>query len=144
MSVFLLVGCKKNEPVVLPIVNTGSYSINAGVVTCGGEVTNAGNGVISDRGICYMAGNSSPSISNSLIRAGNGTGDNTETAVVNWIGRGLLHTGRLVVSAGAGVVCSLGGPTIGKVAAYLVCKNTEPKDTVKGYRCCNCGKEFSA
>ena len=77
VSVFLLVGCKKNEPVVLPTVNTGSYSINAGVVTCGGEVTNAGNGVISDRGICYMAGSSSPSISNSLIRAGNGTGDFT-------------------------------------------------------------------
>lgn len=69
---------------------------------------------------------------------------NTETAVINWVGRGLLHAGRLALSAGAGIVGSIGGPNTGKIAAYQTWRNTEPTTAFEGYRCCECGKEFSA
>lgn len=66
---------------------------------------------------------------------------NTEAAIGNYVGRGLIHIGRGLLAAGAMTVGSIGGPTTGKAAGYTVWKNTEP-GAFHGHRCCNCGKEF--
>jgi len=66
---------------------------------------------------------------------------NTEAAIENYVGRGLVHIGRGLLTAGTMTVASIGGPTFSKVAAYSVWKNTDP-GSFHGHRCCNCGKEF--
>ena len=69
---------------------------------------------------------------------------NTETAVGNWIERGVINAGRGVVSAGAGVIMSIFHPSMGSAAAAKTWQNTKPSEQFKGYHCCNCGKDFSA
>lgn len=68
---------------------------------------------------------------------------NTEVSVVNYAGRAILQGGRFVLAAGAGMVAHLFSPSSSHGVAHSVLHNTEPGE-FKGYRCCNCGKEFSA
>lgn len=76
MSLLLIgmVSCRKDEPVQLASVTTGSHSVSGSVVTCNGEVTSDGGGTVTERGICYVLGSSSPSTSNSTLRSGTGVG----------------------------------------------------------------------
>lgn len=68
---------------------------------------------------------------------------NTEVAVENYVGRGLIHAGRLVLAEGIAVVVGIFNPKAGHMAGHAVLHNTEP-GKFKGYHCCNCGKDFSA
>jgi len=66
---------------------------------------------------------------------------NTEAAIENYVGRGLVNVGRGVLAFGAATIGAIGGPIIGQGAGYTVWKNTDPGD-FHGHRCCYCGKEF--
>lgn len=66
---------------------------------------------------------------------------NTEAAIDNYVGRGMVNIGRAALAIGASLIGSLGGPTTGKVFAMGTWKNTDPGE-FKGHRCCNCGEEF--
>lgn len=70
---------------------------------------------------------------------------NTEAAVINWVGRGLLNAGRGVLALGAGLIGGIIMPGGGAGAlGSKTWQNTKPTTPFNGYRCCNCGKEFSA
>lgn len=69
---------------------------------------------------------------------------NTEAVISNWVGRGVINTGRAALSVGAALVGGLFMKSGG--ASYLgskVWKATAPSESFNGYRCCECGKEFS-
>lgn len=67
---------------------------------------------------------------------------NTEYAIGNWVKRGFINAGRLVLTAGAGMIGSLSSPNNGKVFSYQVWKNTAPSEFFDGYHCCNCKRDF--
>lgn len=76
---------------------------------------------------------------------------NTEILIGNFAGRAAIDTIRVVAAGGAGVLGFLGGGLLnhgmghklGEGAAKEVWKKTDPGE-FKGYKCCNCKKEFSA
>ena len=67
---------------------------------------------------------------------------NTELAVTNWVERGVVNTGRAVISVGAALAGSIFGP-YGAYFGKRVWETTKQED-LKGYHCCNCGTDFSA
>lgn len=67
---------------------------------------------------------------------------NTELAVTNLIERGMVNTGRAVLSVGAALAGSIFGPA-GAYFGKRVWETTK-QEKLKGYHCCNCGKDFSA
>lgn len=70
----LLIAC--NEKGKLPTVTTGIYTTYPGskTVKCEGYVETDGGEVVMDRGICYMAGYSTPTITDNSVNAGSGKG----------------------------------------------------------------------
>lgn len=66
---------------------------------------------------------------------------NTEVAVGNYVGRGLVNIGRFALAAGATMVVGFFNHTAGHGAGHAVIHNTDP-GTFYGHRCCVCGKEF--
>lgn len=66
---------------------------------------------------------------------------NTEAAIENYVERGIVNIGRVLLTAGATTVGSLVNPVIAQGSGREVWKNTEPGE-FHGHRCCNCGKEF--
>lgn len=68
---------------------------------------------------------------------------NTETAISNYVSRGALNAGRAVLALTAGLAATIISPNHGGPTASEVYKKTNPGE-FKGYRCCECGKEFSA
>ena len=69
---------------------------------------------------------------------------NTEAAVENWVGRGIVNIGRGGLALLGGVAMSVFHPGGGGHAAHTIWENTKPSESFKGYRCCSCGREFSA
>ena len=67
---------------------------------------------------------------------------NTEVAIGNYVGRGIINVGRAALTLGAYVVGGLAGPTTGKTFGYGTWKNTDPGE-FEGHHCCNCGKDFT-
>ncbi|MBQ2187877.1 MAG: hypothetical protein II401_04900 [Bacteroidales bacterium] len=68
-----------NEDVTIPTVTTNNVSdITTTTATCGGNVTSAGNGTVSARGVCWST-TSNPTISNSHTTNGSGTGTFTSS-----------------------------------------------------------------
>lgn len=70
----LLAAC--NEKGKLPTVTTGKYTAFTGskTVQCEGYVVTDGGDPVVDRGICYMPGTGTPTISNQHVGAGSGKG----------------------------------------------------------------------
>ena len=66
---------------------------------------------------------------------------NTEVVVGNYVGRGLVNTGRFALAAGAAMVVGLFNHTAGHAAGHAVMHNTDPGE-FHGHRCCECGREF--
>lgn len=77
--IFVALGCteKESETYTVPTVSTGSNTIyeESLSVTCYGNVINNGGTVVTDRGICYMSGNGTPTISNDKVSGGSGNGE---------------------------------------------------------------------
>ncbi|WP_169578062.1 beta strand repeat-containing protein [Rudanella lutea] len=79
--------CTGNTPlaVQLPatlatVTTTAPSDIRPNRATLGGNVTNDGGGAISERGVVYITGTSTPTISNTKIMSGTGTGAFSVTA----------------------------------------------------------------
>lgn len=68
---------------------------------------------------------------------------NTEVSVSRQVGRCLLNIGRCALAIGANVCASAFNPSAGHAASHSVWRGTDPGD-LKGHKCCNCGKYFSA
>ena len=68
---------------------------------------------------------------------------NTEVAVGNWVERGAINAGRVIIAAGAGILGGLVNRAGGGYFATRVWNSTKQED-LKGYHCCNCGRDFSA
>ncbi|PRY22442.1 putative Ig domain-containing protein, partial [Spirosoma oryzae] len=61
--------------VVLPgVVTATPTGVSSSGATLGGEVTDAGAGTVSERGVVYVAGNGTPTISDTKVAIGAGTG----------------------------------------------------------------------
>ena len=64
----------------LPTVTTTVASnITSSSAVSGGNVTSQGNSAVTSRGVCYSTTNSTPTISNSTVTSGSGTGSFTTT-----------------------------------------------------------------
>ncbi len=78
LSLFVLFGCTEKEKTTynIPTVTTGNNTVytESQSVTCNGTVTNDGGTIVTDRGICYMKGNSIPTLSNIKVSGGSGQG----------------------------------------------------------------------
>lgn len=61
----------------LPSVITGESSVytESRSVTCKGQVTDDGGAIVSERGICYIKGHGTPTISNKKVSGGSGVGE---------------------------------------------------------------------
>ena len=68
---------------------------------------------------------------------------NTEVSVGKYVGRGVINAARLVLAGGAAMFAGAINHAAGHMAAHSVMKETDPGE-LKGYHCCNCGKDFSA
>jgi len=75
----------------LPAVTTSPCSnVTLTSATCGGNVTNAGNGAVSARGVCWnTTGN--PTLANSLDHTTNGTGTGEFTSSINGLNKGTTY-----------------------------------------------------
>jgi len=71
---FVLATANSGATVLLPTVSTNAVTkISTTIASTGGNVTNDGGGAVSDRGVCWNT-TGSPTISNSKLSAGSGTG----------------------------------------------------------------------
>lgn len=66
---------------------------------------------------------------------------NTEAVVANYVGRGLINTGRFALAGAAGMVVGLFARGATGGVATDIWRNTDPGE-FHGHRCCVCGKEF--
>jgi len=75
----------------LPAVSTSPYNnVTTNSATCGGNVTNAGNGTVSARGVCWnTTGN--PTLENSLDHTTNGNGTGTFTSSITGLNEGTTY-----------------------------------------------------
>jgi pectin methylesterase-like acyl-CoA thioesterase len=71
---FVLATANPSASVLLPTVSTAAVTrISTTIATTGGNVTNDGGGAVSDRGVCWNT-TGSPTVSDSKLSAGSGTG----------------------------------------------------------------------
>lgn len=66
---------------------------------------------------------------------------NTELSAGNITGRAIVNTGRVAISAVAGMFGALLGPNMGRAASYSTWNNTDPGE-FHPYHCNSCGKDF--
>lgn len=59
----------------LPTVTTSEPSATATTITVGGNITDNGGYAVSDRGVCYSASNSEPTITEEKVSGGKGNGE---------------------------------------------------------------------
>ena len=74
LMAFTFFGCKKDSK--LPVVSTGQAQLSAAgnSMICEGYCQSDGGSDVIDRGICFLEGNSTPTVSNHRVSGGSGVG----------------------------------------------------------------------
>ena len=117
LSVTILLTACFDSNVKLATVKTGEYTVYTQTLTasCNGFVETDGGGAVIERGICYMRGQGTPTVSNTCVSAGSGKG--SFSATLTNLQKGEIYSYRAYATNSKGTA-------YGDVAAFKVDENS--------------------